>query len=376
MVQDPVSALLDHGPEHGEEHDPHGFATVAEAVRKGERAHRLRRGFLAAVFSLAVLTLAAELGLRVAHSRERDASNAMGVPLARGLLEEVPDPVRRYALRPGADVEVDGVRYRISVERTRGPEVPTLKPAHERRLLCLGGAEAFGLGCSEDETIGAQLAARASAREAELGSNLTWRAIALGVPGYHLGQTLRALEHEGLALEPDLVVLFFSTNQIEQSGFFFDAELGLRRDFLPLPVPLKRSLWRWSHLYGWIAARHARAAEDGPLPELEQRVPWARVRPDNQLYTRAALGRIAELCRARALLLFVIHQPLLTPREAARRADWPGLPLAAWFRGVCDDLDLPALHLVGERDRYLNPAGYAHVASLAHEKLRAEGLLP
>jgi len=31
----------------------------------------------------------------------------------------------------------------------------------------------------------------------------------------------------------------------------------------------------------------------------------------------------------------------------ARRADWPELPLEAWFRGVCDELHLPALHLLG-----------------------------
>ena len=410
MAPGPGSAVLDHEHEHGAGHDPHGFASVAVAVGRGERGRRLRRGSLVVVLSLASLTFAAELVLRVTHARERDSETlAAGIDPAwaalnrAGVFEAVSDPVRRYALRAGAEGEVDGHRYRISPQRTRGPELPAAKPAHERRLLCLGDAASFGLGCDEEETLGAQLAARASAREAELGSGLAWRALEMGVPGYHLGQTLRALEADGLALAPDLVLLYFTASQIEQSGFYHDAELGFRRDLLPLPVALKRSLWRWSHLYGWIAARHARAAEDGPEPALEPRVPWAWVRPDNQAYTRAALTGIAALCHERGVSLFVIHQPLLTPLERIRSADWPGLPLEAWFRGACAELDLSALHLLGwlrgsdgvdqrdlgappdratsadlagKRAQRLSSAGYAHVARLAHEALRTEGLLP
>jgi hypothetical protein len=450
MVPGPASA--EHG--HAEEHDPHGFTAVAEAVQKGERTRKLRRGMLVSVFTLALLALSAELGLRLTHQRERalerdvTRTNRRWVALTRAhVFEELADPVRRYAMRPSADVELDGWRFRVSRRRTRGPEVPSPKPANERRILCLGDSYAFGLWCGEDETVVARLAARACAREAELGSPVTWRALDLGVPGYHLGQMLRALEQDGLALEPDLVLLYFNTNDIERSGFYYDEELGLlRRDFLPLPEALKRSLWHWSHLYGWIAARHARAAESGPLPHLEPRVPWAFVRADNQAYARAALERIAAVCRERSLPLFVIHQPLMTFLGSARRSDWPGLALEAWFRGVCAELRLPALHLLGwlrgyadnvdrfdagappdcltdkyiadermqaalewararareagrswdelpyeeqlpwfagypfelppDPDFHLTGAGYAHIASLAHEALRAEGLLP
>lgn len=343
----------EHGPEPA--HDHHGFVAVAEAVGRGERGRKLRRGLLVAVFTLALLTLAAELGLRLTQQRERalahnvTRTNRRWVALTRAhLFEEIADPVRRYAMRPGAEAEIDGWRFRVSPQRTRGAEVPAVKPANERRILCLGDSYAFGLWCDEQETLVAQVAARANAREAELASGLSWRALDLGVPGYHLGQTLRALEQDGLALQPDLVLLYYNTNDLEQSGFYFDEELGLlRRDFLPLPVAFKRTLWRWSHLYGWIAAAHARASENGPLPHLEPRVPWAFVRADNQAYARAALARIAELCRARALPLFVIDQPLMTFLGSARRADWSGLPLDAWFRNVCAELELPALHLLG-----------------------------
>ncbi len=348
-----------HGPEHehehGPEHDHHGFAATAVAIARAQRLRRLRIGLLVALFSVAGATLATELGLRLTRQRERalashvTLTNRRWVALTRaGVFEELADPVRRYGMRPGAAAEVDGWRFRVSPQGTRGPALPPAKPAHEKRLLCLGDSFAFGLWCDEDETLAARLATRANQREAERASGTTWRALDLGVPGYHLGQTLRAFEQQGLALEPDLVVLYFNTNDIEQSGFYFDEELGLlRRDYLPLPVGLKRMLWRWSHLYGWIAARHARAVESGPLPHLEPRVPWAHVRADNQAYTRAALARIQELCRARGVPLFVVNQPLMSYIGAARDEAWPVLALDTWFRAQCAELGLPALDLLG-----------------------------
>lgn len=345
----------EHGGAGGDPHDHHGFLATAIAIGRGERARRLRIGFALAVLTLAALTLGVELALRLTHQRARAMANNVTLTNRRWLalgaakvFEEIDDPVRRYAMRPGARAEVDGFHFRISAARTRGPEVPAEKPAGERRLLCLGDSFAFGLWCDEEETVVARIAAMATAREEELGTGLVWRPLDLGVPGYHLGQALRAFEQEGLGLAPDLVLVYANTNDIEQTGFYYDADLGtLRRDFLPLPVFLKRALWHGSHLYGWISTRHARAVERGRTPYLEPRVPWAHVRADNQAYTRAALAGIAELCRERALPLFVIDQPLMDFLGSTRRADWPVLPLEAWFRDQCRELGLPALHLLG-----------------------------
>jgi lysophospholipase L1-like esterase len=343
------------GPGHAcaGEHEIH--AAVAE-IGRAQGRRRLRRGLLVSLFTLAGLTLAAELCLRLSDQRERSLAasvtrtNRRWVELTRaGLFEELADPVRRYAMRPGAEARVDGWLFRVSSQRARGPDLPRPPaPGREKRLLCLGDSFAFGLWCDESETLVARLAQLASARESELGSGISWRGIDLGVPGYHLGQSLRAFEQEGLELEPDLVVLYCNTNDIERSGFYFDEALGvLRRDFLPLPVGLKRALWRWSHLYGWIASRHARAVESGPRPHLDARVPYAHVRADNQAYARAALARLAELCRARGIPLFVVHQPLMTYLGDTRRGDWEILPLVAWLEGVRAELGLPGLSLLG-----------------------------
>lgn len=344
----------EHGHEHAE-HDHHGFARVARAVAGDARRRKLRLGLFLALFTVAGTTLALELGLRLTDQRARalehnvTTRNRRWLALSRGgVFRALPDPVRRYGLSPGADVTIDGWRFRVSAQGTRGPDLATPRPSGEKRLLVLGDSFPFGLWCDEEDTVAAELARLASAAEAERGSGLVWRGLTLAVPGYHLGQILRAFEQEGAALAPDLVVLYCNANDLEQSGFYFDAELDvLRRDFLPLPVALKESLWRWSHLYGWIATRHARATEAGPSPWSEPRVPWAFVRADNQAYARAALAALAERCRASGLPLFVIHQPLMGFLGSTRAADWPALPLERWFRATCAELGLPALHLLG-----------------------------
>jgi len=347
----------EHAHEHAEasEHDHHGFAGAAAAIGRQDRRARQKRIFLALVFGTALATLAVEAGLRLTGARERalerniHRTNRRWVALSRaGVFQELADPERRYGMRPLATAEIDGWTFRVSTAGTRGGEVPVPKPPAEKRLLLVGDSFAFGLWCGEEETVASRLVALANAREAELGSGVTWRALDLGVPGYHLGQSRRALETEGLALEPDLVVLYTNTNDLEQTGFWYDESLGvLRRDYLPLPAALKRQLWHWSHLYGWLAGLHARATEDVERPHLDPRVPFAHTRADNQAYARAELARMAELCRARGLPLFVIDQPLMTLLGDSRRADWPILPLAAWTQRTLAELGLPALHLLG-----------------------------
>jgi lysophospholipase L1-like esterase len=328
--------------------------TAAEEIADHERRGRWRKGLAASILTVASLTLVLELALRVTGDRQ-DAFLA-GVQGARprwlallgaGIFEEVTDDVRRYAGRPGATCTVDDLTFRVSNHRTRGPDFPLEKPANERRLLVLGDSFSFGMWCPEDETLAGQLVRRANDAEAARGSGITWRALNLGVPGYHSGQQLRALEQSGLALEPDVVVLYYNTNDIAREGFFLDAELGvLRSDHLPLPTWLRRPLWG-SHLYGFIARKYERSFAGIPEPHVDDRVPWAHTRDDNQRATRAALTRIAEVCAENELPLFFVNQPLMTWSGDARRADWNVLPLVQWAEDVRAELGVPGVSLLG-----------------------------
>ena len=188
----------------------------------------------------------------------------------------------------------------------------------------------------------------ANAAEEARGGSDRWRAINLGVPGYHSGQQLRALEADGLALDPDVVVLYFNTNDIVAEGMYLSEELNaLYSDHLPLlPVGLRRTLWRYSYLYGWITRAYTRSFSALPAAHVDERVPWAHVRADNQAATRASIRRIAELCAERDVPLFFVNQPLLTWGGDYHRADWPGLALVAWAEELHAELGLPGISLL------------------------------
>ncbi len=330
-----------------------GYPEAAAAIDAGRRSGKGRKILVALILSFAAATLCAELFLRFSGYRQDIFDGTVNTTITRwvGLMqadvfEEIDDPVRRYAMRPGAEVELDGWNFRVNSMRTRGAEFASPKPANERRLLALGDSFCFGLWSDEDETLVGHLTRMANERETELESGLTWRSVNLGVPGYHTGQQLRAFAQEGLALEPDAVVIYYTTNDIQTNGFFFDEKFGLRNDFLPLPVWLRRRLWS-SHLYGAIARWHYMQYQSIPGPEMDPRVPWAHVRKDNQRDTRDSLARIVELCRERELPVYFVNQPLLTWMGDMMNPEWSVLPLVQWAEDVREELDIPGTNLLG-----------------------------
>jgi lysophospholipase L1-like esterase len=336
------------------------------------------RGLLAFSLSFLAVCFLSELALRATGDRAAAIeAGASRLPqhwvelMDAGVFEPVDDPVRRYAMRPGADLTVhDDVtgqdwRFRVSSHRTRGEDFPLEKPAGERRILCLGDSFAFGLWCDEGESLVGHLARMAN--EAEPSPDVTWRGITTGVPGYHTGQQLAALEQDGLRLDPDLVVLYFNTNDIMRDGFFFDEEHAvLYSDHLPLPTGLRRVLWN-SHLYGFLTRellteRYRRV----PSPHLDPGVPYAHSRPDNQAYCRRSLARIAELCREAGVPLFVVDQPLMTWSDAARGPDWNLLPLVDWARATFEELGIPRVSMLGWMRGYAD--GVDRIAALGPDE--------
>jgi lysophospholipase L1-like esterase len=306
------------------------LATVAATLGAGELVARLT-GDRQAAF---------ESGLNRTHRR-------WAALVQSGFYQSIDDPVRRYAMRPGAEFELDGWTFRASGARTRGADVALPKPPDERRILAIGDSFCFGLWCDEDETVVGRLAALANQAEQAAGGSTHWRAINCGVPGYHTGQQYLALIQDGLALEPDLVLLYFNSNDILADGFFYDDELhALYSDAMPFPSRWRRRLWA-SHLYGWIERHRERALTAGPSPHLSETSPWSHNRPVNRQATAAALAAIADACRTAHVPLFAIHQPLMSWTGDARSADWEILPLVEWAEARFDELEIAHLNLLG-----------------------------
>lgn len=144
----------------------------------------------------ALCLVAAELAVR--------ALDPLDVPpsLSRGHAE------RGYQLRAGYEGTTrTGVHLEINTLGMRGPEATREKPAGTRRVLILGDSVAFGWGIEEPQTFARRL-------EKQLGAALACPVEVLnaGVSGYGSIEEAHYFRNEGLALAPDVVLIYHVEN--------------------------------------------------------------------------------------------------------------------------------------------------------------------
>jgi len=198
--------------------------------------------------------VAIELGLRVASS----GSGSVGL---RGLHQVRPDASWLYGLRPGAHVRLEEptpIDYVINADGWRGRRYSRSKPAGAFRILVIGDSVAFGYGVAAEAAFPAQLERLAAQRAPEARIEV----LNLGVGGYNPYNEAALFADIGVALEPDLVLVQFCINDLNDPTLHFDASTQLALPSLPdlaFPNPATRSRdsgWcSKSHLCGWITSR-------------------------------------------------------------------------------------------------------------------------
>jgi lysophospholipase L1-like esterase len=185
---------------------------------------------------------AVELYLRLARP---------AAPDLRALHLAEPDQPWLYRLRPGAEAELDktaGIHYRVNENGFRGPRYPQARDAGAFRVAVLGDSLTFGFGVQETEIYTALL-------EAELARLLAPRKVEVlnfGVGGYNPYNEVALFEGIGAAYQPDLVLIQFCINDLNDPRLHFDAHtlrlLELPDDAFPdprmraLPMPEKSPL--------------------------------------------------------------------------------------------------------------------------------------
>lgn len=307
------------------------------------------------------------------------------------------DPPRRYRLAPGlhGTIEVVGeFSFNMSTNSLgmRGPEVGDKTP-ETLRILALGDSFTFGFGVELEETFIAlaeeQLRAKISQGIEILNS---------GVPAYGLPDELAWLEHYGLPLEPDSVLvniclandLFNATEEEIDKDIYKGSQGADRRS-------LNAWLFRHSHSYR-LASQATPVRSIFGLPEA-----WfiTRSRKITQMHTdkpsdlvlkgrrenRAALARLAELARQhdfRLSAMLIPNHYHMVPALWERHLRFFGLDPADYdpdvprrfFLDTLAELDIPVLDLLpliqpklndGEqlyfkRDPHWTPAGNSFVA--------------
>ena len=331
----------------------------------------------------ALLLLAGGLALGLATAellvRALDLPPHPLAPLHVGSYRLSGNPILRYEYQP--NLAPDHAAYdpmhaglATNAHGFRDREFAPRKPPGAIRVLALGDSTTVGLGVPEPEsTWPKQLEQRLRSA-----GHQNVAVLNLGVGGYDPQQEAELLRVRGLALEPDLVLVLVTTNDLDTGvdGGVYEALLRARahldaprRDALGVLLRHSRLAFFAEHrLRGLRAEReprrsHAREVEGDPLS--------------------AGLARLRELQRAHGFRLLVFLLPGLDgPHDRyAHRALHGRMQAIAAAAGVewIDLLEGMAglsrnLRLLSFDGLHPNRAGQAAVAELVFRHLRVRGL--
>jgi lysophospholipase L1-like esterase len=168
------------------------------------RAPRGRRWIFAVLPALCLLALG-EGAVRLAVLAEPTLRSLPLGPETAGLFRQDEDLF--WSLAPDLDLPFLGHRVVTNSLGLRSPPIEPKQPG-EYRILSLGESSTFGSGVAGEQTYTAGLVAELAARGA--GGRVV--AINAGVPAYTSFQSLQYLELRGLALEPDLLLVYHEVN--------------------------------------------------------------------------------------------------------------------------------------------------------------------
>ena len=330
--------------------------------------------------SAAVAVLVAELSLRTSGVADPAAAEDLacswvpGVPVVRDVDREI-----SFTLAPGFDGEKvyrrkadGGVVHRAPVSisadgfRNTGA-APGVSGADARVILGVGDSVTFGEGVADGETYLAAL-------ERRLADRGPVRVLNGGVPSWNMAQEIRWIETRSAAHAPDVLILGFYVNDLEEPAPFQRGEFESLRELelSPPPDAIHEGGWRArSHLVNLVARwlDHRRAAElllDGYADERALlRARFAEERSPRLL--REGFARLASHCDATGTRCVVLLFPLMHTVHGDPLADVLGLAENAARGAGLEVLDVtPALQAVPIHDIHVLPAD-AHLSAAAHE---------
>jgi lysophospholipase L1-like esterase len=279
----------------------------------------------------------------------------------------------------------------------RGPEVSPAKPPGGIRVLMLGDSFTYGIGVADDESFSARLEALDPRLEV----------LNTGVNGYGTAQELLLLRDQGLALDPDVVIVNFFWNDVGNNFGRKFPLFELKAGELVWPEPMvvdevqpapKRRQWlRHSYVYRFVSDR---------LKILSYRLKLLLNIPletrDFVLnYEREAAwqltGALIRAIRDEAASVGA-HRRRRDPRSGAgrvrrerARVEPEEYAVQERVRAICEPLRIPVIDLIpalreefelaGQglyypKDRHLKARGHTAVARALQAELGRLGLLP
>ena len=161
---------------------------------------------------VAVLALA-ELGLRLRHA-------LAPVPGLKTLHELTPGEPQLFGLAPGARSVLgdEGYAYEVNEYGMRDRVYPRERTSGRARVAAVGDSVTFGIGVRAEDTWPSRL-------EAELADGT--EVLNFGVGGYNAYNELGLLESRVLDWRPDLVLVQFCINDLNDPTLHFDSQTRL-----------------------------------------------------------------------------------------------------------------------------------------------------
>jgi lysophospholipase L1-like esterase len=270
----------------------------------------------------------------------------------------------------------------------RGPEIARTPPPGRTRILALGDSMTFGYYLEEPDTWPARLEARLRAAGADV------EVVNAGVGAWSIDSETQFLLERGLALEPDLVVVGYSVNDVEDLARGESRYEGQKRAVGSARGPLMRAVytsaifelqlrahvalkhWR-RQTFGDRRAREAAAADAPPAPAADA----AAFEAQWKAYERW-LERMHAALAARGIPLLVVYIPG-APHvlEGAPAGDEARLRALAAARGIhfASALDAFRADVVDALfhlplDAHIGPEGADRVARVAADAIAGRDL--
>jgi len=232
--------------------EPEHFETLPAAEAGPVSSAPAGGGRREIVFGLVAMSMAVVVGLIASEFATRLFKPQLLFRYPKGMYEG--HPTRGYRLAPNFRGEMSTPEYRTAiVTNSLGMrEDRNVTPAHPGvfRVLAIGDSFTMGVGVERDETF------LALAERALQARGVRVEILNAGVPGYGTREEVDVLARDGLALQPDLVLLcFFVGNDFWDNAR--DATLRVRDGELvdgeptggTLPPAFRTFLARHSHLY-------------------------------------------------------------------------------------------------------------------------------
>lgn len=232
----------------------------------------------------------------------------------------------------------------------RDIEHQVAKPPDTYRVLGLGDSYLFGQGVRFDDVCLTRLR---GLLQAAAPRGLAVEAINTGVPAFNTEAEAGLLAARGLEYQPDLVIVHFVLNDIEQNLAKAGPKLEFFRDYTAV---YNRPDWLSGYSQLWGLARQAYQRRVEGSRYLEESLRSYLDDPSKFETMWSSLETIRDLCRQNHAAMLVAIFPFFVDLDG----DYPFLPIHQRLTERCKQAGIPVLDLYPAYRGYKGPELWVH----------------